>query len=51
MDYSKRDVTKLREEIKILNDTLNKYGKKYEIDLEINEIHGINEIKSNVRIY
>ena len=39
------------QKIKILNDTLNKYGKKYEIDLEINEIHGINEIKSNVRIY
>ena len=39
------------EKIKNLENTLNIYNKKYSIDLNINEIHGINEVKSNVKIY
>lgn len=39
------------EKIRNLEKTLQKYNKHYQVDLEINDIHGIKEVRSKVRIY
>lgn len=39
------------EKIRNLKTTLKKYNKQYQIDLEINDTHGIKEVKSKVRIH
>lgn len=39
------------EKIKNLKNTLKRYNKQYEIDLEIIDVHGIKEVKSKVEVY